>query len=74
MNEDVWICERTAGAVTHSMSDRASYQARMSMVPAPHYEAMQFSVETEMHVRPFGVHQFWFHLQPNYEMRVSVYV
>ena len=79
VNEDVWLCGRMAEVVAEMAEVVAENKLQLStsrtelgMVPAPYYEAMQFSVETEMHTRPFGVHQFWFHLPPNYEMRVRV--
>lgn len=72
VNEDVWLCQQIMQKVGLTAS-QTKEDRRLRMVPASHHEAMQFSVETEMHTRPFGVHQFWFHLRPNYEMRVSVY-
>jgi hypothetical protein len=71
VNEDVWFCNQTMKMIASSTRPRASDATPWAMVPAPHYEAVQFSVETEMHAKPFGVHAFWFHLQPNYEMRVG---
>lgn len=75
VNEDVWLCGRAAEVVAQETTAlRKGLAPPLSMVPAPHYEAMQFSVDTEMHAQPFGVHQFWFHLKPNYELRVRIHV
>ena len=60
-NEDGWYYHRAQEMLGDGLSRPLS----------PFYDAIQFSVETVMHTKPFGVHQVWHFLTPDDEMTVS---
>lgn len=53
-NEDWFICNKAADLYHDAGAAHPPW-----LVPAPQEEAMQFSVESVFHPKPFGVHQFW---------------
>ena len=63
-NEDGWYYHRAQEMLGYGLSRPL----------APFHEAVQFSVETVMHTRPFGVHQVWHHLTPDDEMVVRAHI
>ena len=60
-NEDGW----------YTLHSREMLGDGVSRPLAPFYDTVQFSVETVMHTKPFGVHQVWHFLTPDNEMVVS---
>lgn len=62
-SEDGWFCGVANGLVR---------SGKLKAPPAPYYEEMQFSVETRMHTKPFGVHAPWKDFQPSWEFRELV--